>query len=359
MKKILFMTNILSFYRVDFFNELGKYCELTVTYEQDKVKDRNDKFYKTNNDNFKLIRLNKNYCKLRKIMREDYDYVIVGTYATFTSAMAIYYMKRKKINFFINADGGFIQENEPSWSKKLKTTFISKANYYLSTGKETNKYLTYYGANPSNIYIYPFTSLYNDDILYKPLNYDEKMKLRMNNNYNYKRLFISVGSFIHRKGYDIFFEAIKQFKNDEVGFLIIGGGELKEQYIKFINDHEIKNVHLIDFCEKKEILNYYKMSDVFYFPSREDIWGLVVNEAMSCGLPIISSKNVLSSRELLPDDCLYDYNNIEKLRELIINYTNKTEKELFIEGIRNIEKIKQYTIENMAKKHIEIFEKLG
>lgn len=40
--KVLFLTNIPSPYRADFFQELGKRCELTVLYELDKAKDRNE-----------------------------------------------------------------------------------------------------------------------------------------------------------------------------------------------------------------------------------------------------------------------------------------------------------------------------
>ena len=38
--KVLFMANIPSPYRVDFFNELGKYCDLTVTFEGRTATDR-------------------------------------------------------------------------------------------------------------------------------------------------------------------------------------------------------------------------------------------------------------------------------------------------------------------------------
>ena len=42
--KVLFMANIPSPYRVDFFNELGKYCDLTVTFEGRTATDRDEKW---------------------------------------------------------------------------------------------------------------------------------------------------------------------------------------------------------------------------------------------------------------------------------------------------------------------------
>ena len=57
--KVLFFTNIPSPYRVDFFNELGKYCELTVLYERRDADDRDKNWCNNeeNNLNFKPIYL--------------------------------------------------------------------------------------------------------------------------------------------------------------------------------------------------------------------------------------------------------------------------------------------------------------
>ena len=184
------------------------------------------------------------------------------------------------------------------------------------------------------------------------------MQLRINNNYDYERIFVSVGSFIKRKGYDLFLEAIKEETFHNTAFLIIGGGEEKENLENYIKTNNIKNVFLIDFCSKEKIMNYYKMSDIFFFPSREDIWGLVINEAMSCGLPVISSDNVIASKELLEEKYLYDCNNINILKELIRKMNDTSNEELYEIGKKNIEKIKEYTIEGSVKVHNEIFKKV-
>lgn len=356
--KILYFTNIPAPYRVEFFNRINEKNDLTVIFNYDKNEcNRDTKWFDDNKLNFNYINLKKfGFFQLNKILNDfHFDIVIIGTYACMNGALLNILLRMKHIKFFINADGGFVDKNESIFSRNLKRMFLSTANYYLSTGKETNKYLTYYGANPKNIFVYPFTSLNKNDILNEPINYKEKVILRKKAGYNYKRLFVSVGRFIDFKGYDYFLNAINNKKYNNTAFLIIGGGEEKKLYEQLIFKNNLKNVFLIDFCSKKDILNYYKMSDVFIFFSKNDVWGLVINEAMSCGLPILSSDTTLAAKELLEKDCLFKYDDLNRIDKKIKEYVNKSNDELYKEGLNNLNIIRDYTIENTVKRHEEIF----
>lgn len=356
--KILYFTNKPAPYRVKFFNQLNKNNEVDVLFNYNGIDDRNPMWYKNNKYEFKSIYIKRfGLFQLNKILNKNkYDVVIIGTYASLNGAFFNILLRMKKIKFFINADGGLIPNKESFISKKLKQTFLSTANYYLSSGKETNKYLTYYGAKKENIFIYPFSSLNKDDILNKPIPYEEKLKLRQEKGLNYKHLFISVGSFIDIKGYDLFLKAISNNKLKDTGFLIIGGGTKKSEYESIISDNNMKNIHLIDFCDKKTVFDYYKMSDVFFFNSKGDVWGLVINEAMACGLPIISSYTTLAAKELIDENNLYCCDDFERINSKVKEYAKKSSTELYNEGMNNLNKIKNYTIENTTKEHIKIFE---
>lgn len=357
--KILYFTNIPSPYKVQFLNELSKENDITVLYDGVEGDKRNEEWYKANKPSFKEIYLKRNpLSQYKTLLENNYDIVIIGTYASKAGAILITLLNRKKIPFFMNADGGLIDKSDNFITKWLKTHFISKALYYLSSGQKTNEYLIHYGANPNNIYNYPFTSLLKEDVLDNPVSYERKTKLRLDKGFSYKRLFISVGSFIKRKGYDLFLEAIKNEELKDVGFLIIGGGKEKDNLQALINKYDLRNVHLIDFCSKNEVFDYLKMSDIFFFPSKEDIWGLVINEAMACGLPIISSNNVVASLELIESCYLFDPKNIIAQNAMIKKMISLSKDELYDIGKRNLDTIKSYTIENMAKQHNEIFNKV-
>ncbi len=353
-KKVLFMTNILSFYRVDFFNELGKHCELTVTYEADKYSDRNNAFYKHDIKNFNLVKISFSIKKIINILNNNYDAIIIGTYATKISALAIMILRMKKIKFIINADGGFVR-NDGFIKESIKRFFISKASYWISSGNETNKYLIHYGAKKEKIFIYPFTSLYNNDILEKPVDSLTKNKLRKKYKLPVdKKVFIIIGRFYYIKGNDYILECVKKYKIDNSLFLLISGGELYDEYQNFINENNIDNILLYDYMDRNKTYDFLKLSDCLIMPTRSDVWGLVINEAMSVGLPIISSNMCIAGKELLPKEFIYKYDDIDQLYKKINRFLsfNRIEKNKI--GEQNINIIKEYTIENMSKRHLEI-----
>ncbi len=362
--RVLFIVNIPAPYRVDFFNELGKYCDLTVLYEHERSLERNNDWIADENKTYKAIFLKSfrtgvdnglSYEVIKHIKQFKNDIIVVGGYSTPTAMLAIMYMKLHKIKYFLNADGGQIA-TEKSIVKKIKTFFIGKAHGYLSTGEQTDKYFAYYGADKSKMHHYPFTSVKEKDVLSLPVSESEKSELREGLGLPIdKKIVITVGQFIHRKGFDILLEGWKKY-NSEYILLIIGGGPLKEEYEKY----NLKNVHILDFKKKDELSLYYRAADVFVLPTREDIWGLVVNEAMAAGLPVVSTDRCVAAVELVKngdngfvvkaEDIDETYNAIDKLLS--------QEFDLYEIGKNNIKKIyEQYTIEQMAKVTIKDFKK--
>ena len=354
--KVLYITNIPSPYRVDFFNKIADKCKLKVIFDSMSAKDRSNDWFDNARIKFKYSVIKSgSFFKLKKELTKGYDLIIVGGYSTINGLLSIQILRHKKIKFIINADGGFIAKDN-FITKYLKWHFISSASYYLSTSKGTNEYLTYYGAKENSIYIYPFTSLSKNDILKSPIKNVEKKKLRKNTKFECEKLFVSVGQFIPRKGFDILIKAFNSADMKNNKLLIIGGGPLKNEYLKYIKENNITNIYIMDFVKKNELIAIYKYSDVFVLPTREDIWGLVINEAMSLGLPVISTNQCLAAKELIKKEYLYDCEDCDSLIDLLNDINSKNYDELYQIGQKNINISRKYTIENMADEHIRIFE---
>ena len=361
--KVLFLTNIPSPYRVDFFNELGKKCELTVLFEKKSAKDRDENWIGEKIKNFKAVFLKGisvgvaegfSLQVIKYLSDKSFDKIIVGMYSTPTAMLAIEYMNFKRIPFILSTDGG-IPKMDSGIKLKIKKHFISSANSWLSTGNATTEYLKYYGANSNKIFEYPFTSVRNKDILTKPLTKDEKIKLREKLCIKEKKVVISVGQFIYRKGYDILLRACKGL-DENIGIYIIGGNPT-EEYLKLKEKLDLKQVYFLNFKSKSELYEYYKAADIFVLPTREDIWGLVINEAMSAGLPVITTDRCVAGIEMIDNrnGIIIPAENVEKQKQAILDLLENDEliREM---SIGALEKAKEYSIENMANETLYILQ---
>jgi glycosyltransferase involved in cell wall biosynthesis len=361
--KVLFLTNIPSPYRVDFFNELGKRINLTVLFERKCADDRHvqwiNKSSRTYNEVFlKGINIGKDSALCLNVVRyfkkNEYDLIVVGGYSTLTGMLAIEYLEMVNIPFLLNVDGGFIKK-ENKINFYIKRHYISKACAWLSPSISSDKYLIRYGAKKQFIYRFPFTSVREKNILKKILTDEERLNIRKKLNIKEKKIVISVGRFIYSKGYDLLIEAGKEL-NNETGIYIIGGKPTQE-YKNLIEKYGIKNIHFIDFISSEELSNYYKAADVFVLPTRSDVWGLVINEAMAYGLPIVTTNMCVAGLELI-DNGINGYVIQVNDKYMLINAINKILKNNELRrnmSISSLKKISKFTIESMAKRHLEIF----
>lgn len=365
MKQLLFLTNIPAPYKTALFNELGKYTNLTVLYERKSASNRNVQWNTLSRQNYTEIFLNgisvtaeTAFCiKIGNYLTKTYDFIIVGGYSTPTGMLAILKLYCKKIPFLISADGGFIKNDTP-FKKAVKTFFISKASAWFSSGDTTTGYLMHYGAKKKHIYNYPFTSVMEKDITAKadPVRQNE---LRKKLGINEPQMVLSVGSYIYRKGYDVLIKAMKQLPKD-IGVYIVGG-KPTEEYQTLKNTYQLKNLHFIDFKKKDELAEYYQAADLFVLPTREDIWGLVINEAMAFGLPVITTNRCIAGLELIENKkngFIIENEHADELAEKIMEILTCPElcKEM---SQNNIQQIQNYTIEKMAARYLEVLDQLS
>jgi glycosyltransferase involved in cell wall biosynthesis len=114
-----------------------------------------------------------------------------------------------------------------------------------------------------------------------------------------------VGRLIKDKNTDILIESVLLTKEEmhDINCLIIGEGPEKIRLIKLAESLNLKgNINFRDFLEYEEVLSYMKSSKVFVFPSSREGFGIVVAEALACGLPVITVNHPMNSaQELIRD----------------------------------------------------------
>lgn len=362
--KVLFYTNIPSPYRVDFFNELGKFCDLTVLFELKNSNERDKEWDDYHFVHFKGIimngiRLNTDtaFCpSVIKYIDKKYEYVIVSYLGSPTALLMTFLLQHKKIPYYFEGDGGFAGSIKgiKAWVKRY---IVANAGLCLSTSQEFDNYCVAYGACKDKIRRYPFTSVKESEVLDQVKTLSEKTKLRDEMGMREKRIIISVGQFIHRKGFDLLLE-MSRYLQEDTGVYIIGGTPT-EEYLKMCREWNLQHVHFLPFMNRERLKLYYQASDVFVLFTREDIWGLVICEAMANGLPVVSTDKCLAATEMVKNDVngyLVPSENLQEMKSAVdkILQSEERRKQMSQNAIQLMKS--NYTIEKMVETHLRIFE---
>lgn len=286
---------------------------------------------------------------------EQYSYILIYDYSTKTAMKLMQISIRKHIPYYINCDGAFINHN--FFKTLIKKYFISHASGCFANGIHAKKYFIHYGAKEENIYLHNFSTLFEKDILPVCIPATEKAILKQKLGLENKKTVITVGQFIYRKGFDILLKAWERLSYD-ANLIILGGGEKEDEYWDFIATHHLTNVTLLGFKAFDEVLEYFKACDLFALPTREDIWGLVINEAMASGLPVITTDQCIAGLELIDNGkngYIVPVDNVEILREKI-QCVLENDTLASSMGKASLERIRPYTIENIASSHIAVLQ---
>jgi|GEM_PF-108524 len=363
--KVLFLTNIPSPYRVEFFNELGKHCELTVWFEARSEANRKWRIEQLGASfRFRFLSgftlgLDKhvNVSVVAALEREPFDVYVLGGYSSPTEMLAIHWLKLRRKRFILSSDGGFVSADR--WAVgKLKRYLISSADLWLSSGTNCTRYLQGYGADPERIVEYPFSSGRLDERELAPLPPEEKEALKRREGLH-GAVILSVGQFIPRKGFDVLLDAFGRLSGGGVSLLLIGGGPEREKYERTVRDRGLRHVVIKDFMHKRELLRYWKVADLFALPTREDIWGLVLNEALAFGLPIVATTKAGAAFDLVREG-VNGYrvppDNPAALADRCGRLARQPELRRRF-GAESRKLAERYRMERMVEKHVEALER--
>ena len=356
--KILLVSNLPTKYFVDYAKELAKYVDLTVVIEKNMNLHKKKPFeFDYSQLGFKLFFLegfkinSENYLsfKILNIIKNNiYKYIVFANPLTATGIIGELYCKKHKIPYICQSEGGF-QGKGNGIKEKIKELVLKDAVFYLTGCPKENNYFLKYGATESQLKRYNFTSHYSRDIDSSLLDDGEKKIIKKSLLIKEELIILCVAQFIHRKGIDTLLKACHDLPNN-VGIYIIGGTPTKE-YISLIDKLKLSNVHFIERIEQEKLANYYRVSDIFVLLTRKDIWGLVINEAMAHGLPVITTTAAQSGIVLIKDNengFLVSPEDSEAANSKILFLLNNPEIRIAM-GKNNLKKIKDWTLENMAK----------
>ncbi len=165
---------------------------------------------------------------------------------------------------------------------------------------------------------------------------------------------ISVGRLVKdQKGFDLLINAFSTIaaKCRDWTLTIVGDGEEKNNLNDLINRLKLNSqIRIEPFTN--EIQKYYLNSSIFVSSSRWEGFGLVITEAMECGVPVIAFENS-GPKEIInknnENGILVPRNNIDALGKAILDLIKDEEKRKKISK-NSIERAKDFSVENTIEK---------
>jgi len=174
------------------------------------------------------------------------------------------------------------------------------------------------------------------------------------------KFILFVGSIEPRKNLKGLIEAFSRIKEIISHKLVVVGGKgwLNSEIYKVIEEKQLQNnIIFTGYVPDKDLVVIYNLADLFVYPSFYEGFGFPVLEAMSCGVPVISS-NTSSLPEVCGDAGIMvnPYDN-EQLAETIL----KVLKDQFLRNkmiTEGLKQTKKFSWENTTKQTLSVFEEL-
>ena len=119
---------------------------------------------------------------------------------------------------------------------------------------------------------------------------------------------LHVGRMVARKGIAEFLHATARLQQEGLKFstVLVGEGCESSKLQRLAADLCLDNIHFYPVQPPKAMPSFYRSADVAIFPTMEDVWGLVANEAILSGVPVLCSRYAGCAAELFDSACIFD-----------------------------------------------------
>ncbi len=376
--RIAVIHNIISPYKVYLFNEMNKvlddffviFAALSEGKREWKVNRKELEFNHTilfegELENANKVKLNINL--INKLKEINPDVLIIDGYSYFFCWTSMFWGKLKRKKLILWFSSNYEDRKRPFYKELLKSFFIKRFDTANTYGIKSKEYLVSLGFSSSKIFItgnVTDNNFYSRECQkYKKINEEIKKEFNLA-----KHNFLYVGRFSPEKNIflllNVFKELLLEMRDINWNLILVGSGPQEEKIKHFIRSQNLaKFIHVIGFKQKEEICKFYSVSDVLILPSITEPWGLVVNEAMACGLAVLVSKNCGCYPDIVKDGIngfSFSPYNAEELKELMIKIASGRVdlKTMKLNSLKIIEKYNPKTAAQIILKTIKaIYEK--
>jgi glycosyltransferase involved in cell wall biosynthesis len=218
------------------------------------------------------------------------EVILCGGYNYLASWTALRWAKRNNARFLLWTEStGSDARSASAITERLKANFLSQCDGFVVPGTSSRAYVRSFRVDDERIYTARNavdTEFFSAKAAAARANVEvirERLALPA-------RYFLFVGRLVREKGVFDLVEAYASLSagtRGKIGLVFVGDGPARPDLTQLIQAKRIDGVRLTGFIHREQLADYYGLADALVFPTCSDVWGLAVNEAMACGLPVI------------------------------------------------------------------------
>lgn len=279
--KVALIHNIIAPYRVPLFEGLSDHpsIDLSVYYCSKIHKIRKWDILESRKYHYEIlpgytlelgdITYHINPSIISTLRRANFDVVIIGGAADFTTQIAFFISKLTKTPVILWSEG--IESSQSLLGKvinPLTKYIIRNVGVVVVTGTLSSTFHAKMGADPRKIFIAP-NIVDNEEYIKKcSISKLHKKIIKDELGIKQKKAILFVGQLIRRKGIDLLIEAYDNLRkvSDDICLIILGEGSLEDEMQELCKNNDIPGVYFAGWIDGSEKISYYPISDLLFCP---------------------------------------------------------------------------------------------
>jgi glycosyltransferase involved in cell wall biosynthesis len=273
---------------------------------------------------------------------------VTGYSSSFSTLPTIFFARLLGIKVVMSNESTQ-KDKTRSWLKEsIKKWAVQACKGFVVFGKTSEDYVLDLGAKPEQILVHK-GAVVDNKVLSSV--YHKAKETTLYPEITTQKNFIYVGRMAEEKNVELLIKCFQQLNEQEWGLILVGKGP-KDQEIDQLIAKSPDRIYKYPPVHWMEVPKFFSRSSCFVLPSTSEPWGLVVNEAMVCGLPVIVTDVCGCSPDLVNGNGVVIPSNsasalISALKK-IISTPDLTEMEN-----KSLEIIKDFSVQEVAKRYIQ------
>ena len=243
---------------------------------------------------------------LKTILKSHHDLVIIAGYYPAGHLLIVLLCRLRGKAVGLRSDSILLYGKPTGFRGIVKSLLLPRILGLYRTGHPTGtlaaEYLLHYGMPKEQLFMFPY-NVDNDWLTQQTVNAESSCEeLRKQLGIPTEApVILGILKFVPREDPMTLLLAFARLKGSrpQSHLVLVGDGPLRGQMEDYISQNSLSGVHFLGYQPYPSLPGYYRMATVFVHPAVREQWGVSVNEAMVCGVPVVTSSAVGAARDLI------------------------------------------------------------